>query len=51
MVKFMDPNTLNLHEITGKKYFEIEGHVQIVPFHDYKSEFMILDAEEDSYKR
>jgi hypothetical protein len=25
--------------------------VQIVPFHDYKSEFMVLDAEEDSYKR
>lgn len=51
MIKFMDPNTLNLHEVTGKKYFELEGNITIVPFHDYKSEFMILDVEEDTYAR
>ncbi len=27
MVKFLDPNTLNLHEVTGKKYFELEGQI------------------------
>ena len=47
----MDPQSLNVHEITAKKYFDLENQIQIVPFHDYKSEFIVLDCEEDTYKR
>lgn len=50
-IKFLDPQSLNVHEITAKKYFDLENQIQIVPFHDYKTEFIVLDCEEDTYKR
>jgi len=40
----MDPNTLNIYEITDKKYFEYEIDLKILPFHLHKTEFMILNS-------
>ncbi len=51
MVKFLCPVSLNIYEITSKKYFEYENDLKLISFHDYKTEFQILDTEADQYKR
>ena len=39
MVRFVCPHSLNIYEITDKRYFEYEKDLKIISFHDYKSEF------------
>lgn len=51
MVKFLCPVSLNIYEITSKKYFEYENDLKLISFHNYKTEFQILDTEADQYKR